>query len=74
MATRRDSGWDSVLKFAARSACLPDPDAMFYYIKLEDEEPREVAGSPSNDGPPARLGQRPQTGPERREREGRREA
>ena len=31
------------------------------YIKLEDEEPREVAGGPSNDGPPARLGQRPQT-------------
>ena len=58
--------------FAARSACLLDPD-VFYYIKLEDEEPREVAGSPSNDGPPARLGQRPEARPERREREGRRE-
>ena len=52
---------------------LRDRARSFYYIKLEDEEPREVAGSPSNDGPPARLRQRPEARPERREREGRRE-
>ena len=45
----------------ARPTCFYD---VFYYIKLEDEEPREVAGSPSHDGPPARLGQCAQTGPE----------
>ena len=39
-----------------------DPDA-FYYIKL-DEESREVAGGPANDGAPARLGQRPEARPE----------
>ena len=51
-----------------RSACLLDPDAITAsstnYIKLEDEEPREVAGSPAHDGPPARLGQRPEARPE----------
>ena len=53
------AGLDGVLPFAARSACLLDPD-VFYYIKL-DEEPREVAGGPSDDGAPARLGQSAQT-------------
>ena len=51
-----------------RSACLLDPDAITAsstnYIKLEDEEPRQIAGGPSDDGPPARLGQCAQTGPE----------
>ena len=42
----------------------PPPRSLFYYIKLDDEEPREVAGGPSNDGPPARLGQRPEARPE----------
>ena len=56
---------------AREHACSTD---VFYYIKLEDEESREVAGSPAHDGPPARLGQRPEARPKRREREGRREA
>ena len=60
------AGLDGVLACAARSACLPDPDAMFYYIKLEDEEPCEVTGGPSDDGPPARLRQRPEARPETR--------
>ena len=37
---------------------------MFYYIKLEDEEPCEVTGGPSDDGPPARLRERPEARPE----------
>ena len=48
-----------------RRAVGPTPSPKFYYyIKLEDEEPREVAGGPAHDGPPARLGQCAQTGPE----------
>ena len=51
-------GSTRVLPFAARSR------KTFYYIKLEDEEPHEVAGGPSDDGPPARLRQRPEARPE----------
>ena len=55
------AGLDGV--FAARSACLLDPDVS-YYIKLEDEESREVAGGPAHDGAPARLRERPEARPE----------
>ena len=66
-AVRRDQGWDSVpVRRALVETNMPARPRhhrrkFYYYIKLEDEEPREVAGGPSNDGPPARLGQRPQT-------------